>query len=334
MNGSVQELVDATDSASQSFSQNALPLLSNGAFELGKALSGMSSAIAQFEPQIVELQGVLNNTDSALVEADNAIGQSKQLLSNVDADLKSTVADLGALGNALRVDEITRLLDIEPDNMGTFISSPVEMVTEKIYPVSNYGTAVAPFYTCLALWIGCFILLSVIKLEVDRTGFEEATTTQRYFGRLALLLLLALLQSQVICGVDILLGIDCAHPVAFLAAGAVCSFVFMNLLYALVITFRNIGNAENRQRRFDGYTFRARHFHVAPEYLLGREHRRQTRRLWVHPRCTFNLAAGLDFPGIRESHHRRGDAPSRPRDHGRRRRRPRAVVYDVCRQSR
>lgn len=241
MNASVQQMVDATNAASRSFSQEALPQLSAGTYELGTALSGLASAIAQFEPQIAELQSVLAKTDSALAESDTAIAQAKALLTNVNANLGATVTDLGALGNALELDKISTLLNIDPDNVGTFMSTPANLVTEKIYPVSNYGTAVAPFYTCLALWIGCFILLSVIKLEVDSEGFEGATATQRYFGRLAFLMILALIQSQVICGVDILLGIDCANPVAFMAAGAVCSFVFMNLLYALVITFRNIG---------------------------------------------------------------------------------------------
>ena len=104
-----------------------------------------------------------------------------------------------------------------------------KQVTEKIYPVSNYGTAVAPFYTNLALWIGCFILASLMKMEVDRRGFERASTSQRYYGRWLLFVILSLLQSQVICGVDILLGIDCANPALFMLAGAVCSFAYMNI---------------------------------------------------------------------------------------------------------
>ncbi len=241
MNANVQTIVDKTNAANDTFSREVLPALSNGTYDLGISLSGLSSAVGQFEPQIVELQEVLAQTDAALVDAIAAIEQAKALLSNVSAHLESTSTDLNAMGSALKVDQIAELLDVDPDNLGQFISSPVNLVTEEIYPVSNYGTAVAPFYTCLALWIGCFILISLIKLEVDRTGFESATPTQRYFGRWLLLILLALVQSQVICGVDIALGIDCAHPVAFMASGAVCSFAFMNLLYALALTFRNIG---------------------------------------------------------------------------------------------
>ena len=240
MYDSTQEIIDATNVASQRFSKEALPQLLNGTYELARALSGLDSAIAQFEPQIAELKGVLAETDAALVEAQDAIAQTKKLLQDVDANLGSTMTDLSALRSALQVNEIAELLDVDPDNLGAFVSSPAQMVTEKIYPVSNYGTAVAPFYTCLALWVGCFILLSVIKLEIDSTGFEDATATQRYFGRLALLMLFALIQSQIICGVDILLGIDCANPAAFMAAGALCSFVFMNLLYALVVAVSGI----------------------------------------------------------------------------------------------
>ena len=241
MNANVQTIVDKTNAANDTFSREVLPALSNGTYDLGISLSGLSSAVGQFEPQIVELQEVLAQTDAALVDAIAAIEQAKALLSNVNAHLESTSTDLNAMGSALKVDQIAELLDVDPDNLGQFISSPVNLVTEEIYPVSNYGTAVAPFYTCLALWIGCFILISLIKLEVDRTGFESATPTQRYFGRWLLLVLLALVQSQIICGVDIALGIDCTHPVAFMASGAVCSFAFMNLLYALALTFRNIG---------------------------------------------------------------------------------------------
>ncbi|MBO4353163.1 MAG: YhgE/Pip family protein, partial [Eggerthellaceae bacterium] len=241
MNDSVQRTVDKANAANEAFSRDVLPTLSNGTYELGMSLSSLSSAIGQFEPQIAELQEVLSQTDAALVDAIAAIEQAKALLAGIDSHLESTSTDLNAMGSALQVDELAKLLDIDPDNLGQFISSPVNLVTEEIYPVSNYGTAVAPFYTSLALWIGCFILISLIKLEVDRTGFEEATPTQRYFGRWLLLMLLAVIQSQIICGVDILLGIDCAHPIAFMAAGAVCSFAFMNLLYALALAFRNIG---------------------------------------------------------------------------------------------
>lgn len=39
-----------------------------------------------------------------------------------------------------------------PEELGTFISSPVNLETVGIYEVENYGSAMSPFYTILALW--------------------------------------------------------------------------------------------------------------------------------------------------------------------------------------
>ena len=236
---SVQDMTGGIKKATNKISTEAMPQLNEGSGELARSLSKLSGAIGLFEPQVSGLRSVLAQTDSALETAEGSIADAKTLLSGIRENLKDTVEDIGTLGRALEVEKISELLDVDPDSAGTFISMPVEMVTEKLYPVSNYGTAVAPFYTNLALWIGCFILVSLMKVEV--TGFPEATPRQRYFGRWFLFVILSLLQSQVICGVDILLGIDCANPALFMLAGAVCSFVYMNLIYALVKAFRNIG---------------------------------------------------------------------------------------------
>lgn len=241
INSDVKEAASKADDASEAFTDSILPQLNAGTEDLSSSLSGFAGAVGQFAPQIVELQTVLTKTDESLDRAIQSVADAKSLLNDVSKHLDGTISDLSTIGTALQIDSIAELLNIDADSLGEFISSPVQMVTEKIYPVSNYGTAVAPFYTNLALWVGCFILASLIKLEVDRRGFENATTTQRYFGRWLLFAILCLLQSQVICGVDILLGIDCAHPALFMLAGAVCSFLYMNIIFALVITFRNIG---------------------------------------------------------------------------------------------
>ena len=241
INAKVQSITGDVSTATSRISNEVMPQLNSGSYNLAVSFSGLSGAIGQFEPQVQQLRTVLTETSSALETATHSIDDAKSLLATIGTNLRSTVVDLGAIGSALEVDQLSKLLDVDPENVGTFISSPVHMVTEKINPVSNYGTAVAPFYTNLALWVGCFILVSLLKVEVNSTGFEGSTSRQRYFGRWMLFVILALLQSQVICGVDILLGIDCQNPVLFMLSGAVCSFAYMNLIFALVKTFRNIG---------------------------------------------------------------------------------------------
>ena len=82
-------------------------------------------------------------------------------------------------------------------------------------------------------------------MEVDESSkIKKFTPTQAYFGRWMLFVLVGLVQSLIICLGDLfILKIKCEHPVYFVVAGLVASFVYVNLIYALSITFKHIGKA-------------------------------------------------------------------------------------------
>lgn len=47
------------------------------------------------------------------------------------------------------------------------MSSPVEIKTKSVYPIKNYGSAMAPFYSTLAIWVGGIVLVAILKVRVD-----------------------------------------------------------------------------------------------------------------------------------------------------------------------
>lgn len=49
-----------------------------------------------------------------------------------------------------------------------FLSAPVELNTKKIYPIDNYGSSMAPFYSTLSIWIGGIVLVAMLKVTVSR----------------------------------------------------------------------------------------------------------------------------------------------------------------------
>ena len=102
-----------------------------------------------------------------------------------------------------------------------------------------------PFYTNLALWVGGLILVSILKQEVDTDGLRRRfTPTQGYFGRWLLFIVSGLIQGVIVCAGDlVLLKVQCVHPIAFVFAGMVCSFVYVNIIYAFAATFKHIGKA-------------------------------------------------------------------------------------------
>ena len=55
---------------------------------------------------------------------------------------------------------------------------------------------------------------------------------------------IGLLQAFIICLGDLyLIHIQCQAPVLFVFAGLVCSFIYVNIIYALSITWKHIGKA-------------------------------------------------------------------------------------------
>ena len=67
---------------------------------------------------------------------------------------------------------------------------------------------------------------------------------QEYFGRFAVFALLSMLQGCLIGLGDLFyLKVQCVHPLMFIVVAIFTSFVFMNLIYTLVVSFGDIGKA-------------------------------------------------------------------------------------------
>lgn len=90
-------------------------------------------------------------TDSAssdLTDVQNVLDDSVKLL-NEASDKLSTVSKRITEEGSL--DALTDLLQESPEDMAAFIASPVKLHENQIYPIENYGSAMAPFYSTLAI---------------------------------------------------------------------------------------------------------------------------------------------------------------------------------------
>ena len=125
------------------------------------------------------------------------------------------------------------------------MSSPVKIETKSFYKIANYGSAMTPFYTNLAIWVGGIVLIAIFKLEVDKdSSMLRYSSASLYFGRWLLYITVGMVQGFIVCIGDVFLkGIECAHPAALIFTGVICSFVYVNIIYALSISFKHIGKA-------------------------------------------------------------------------------------------
>lgn len=243
MGGIVSNGLAGISSSAQSVNTTITPQVTSGLGSLSTSLGLLSGVSSALGPQADQALALLDQLDGTLGESASALDATASTLATTQTDLSSTASDLAALSDSLEIDELSQILGIDPADVGDFMASPVTLTTKVVYPVENYGSSVAPFYTNLALWVGGFVLMALIKLEVDREGIEGLTATRAYLGRWLLFMVLSILQALVICMGDLVIGVQCENPVAFLAAGVLTSLAYMNIIFMLGITLRHIGKA-------------------------------------------------------------------------------------------
>ncbi|WP_411329098.1 YhgE/Pip family protein [Blautia hansenii] len=229
----------------KSFEQNVLPSLNQSLDSFAQLSGRVSGILIGVEPSAEQLKNVTGDLKQTLSDTKAAMESSQKALEEVQKKLNTAITDLGTLQSSDIYQSLTELTKKNAEEVAEFMYSPVQLKTESFYHVENYGSAMAPFYTNLAIWVGGIVLIAIFKMEVDRDDkIKSFTATQGYFGRWLLYITTGLIQSLIICLGDIyLLKVQCENPAAFVFAGLLASFVYVNLIYALSITFKHIGKA-------------------------------------------------------------------------------------------
>lgn len=228
-----------------SFEKNVLPSLNQSLDSFAQLSGKVSGVLAGVEPSAEQLKNVTGDLKQTLSDTKTAMESTKEALDDVQKKLNTAITDLGTLQSSDIYQSLTELTKKNAEEVAEFMYSPVQLKTESFYHVENYGSAMAPFYTNLAIWVGGIVLIAIFKMEVDKDEkIKSFTVTQGYFGRWILYITTGLIQALIICLGDIyLLKIQCKNPAAFVFAGLFASFVYVNLIYALSITFKHIGKA-------------------------------------------------------------------------------------------
>lgn len=228
-----------------SFEKNVLPSLNQSLDSFAQLSGKVSGVLAGVEPSAEQLKNVTGDLKQTLSDTKTAMESTKEALDDVQKKLNTAITDLGALQSSDIYLSLKELTKKDTGEVAEFMYSPVQLETKGFYRVENYGSAMAPFYTNLAIWVGGIVLIAIFKMEVDKDEkIKSFTVTQGYFGRWILYITTGLIQALIICLGDIyLLKIQCKNPAAFVFVGLFASFVYVNLIYALSITFKHIGKA-------------------------------------------------------------------------------------------
>ncbi|WP_270240115.1 YhgE/Pip domain-containing protein [Collinsella tanakaei] len=243
LDSATQQGISAMEGVQQDMASTVLPQLSQGMDSFSEVSGDLTGVVTSLEPTIAQARGVLAQLTTTLDQASSTMSQADSSLEKLQGTLSTAANDVAALRASESLDKLDEILGASSADLADLMSSPVTLTTKAVYPVSNYGSGVAPFYTNLALWVGGCVLIAIIKLEVDGEGIGAFTATEGYFGRWLLLVVLGFAQAFIVCCGDLVLGMQCLRPELFVLAGVFTSFVYVNIIYALASAFKHIGKA-------------------------------------------------------------------------------------------
>lgn len=236
----------AVQSVQTDYEDNIKGQLGTLADSLCSSSSDLSVLVEQLNESTQALSDLAGNTASDLSEIKSALARSSSLLQDSSDRLAEAAQELTSRESE-GLDAVAGLLSEDPRAVTAFLSSPVSLKETRMYAVENYGSAMAPFYSTLAIWVGAVVMAAMLKVAVPDTlrgRLVHPREHQLYIGRLLLFLCLGFVQSTLICLGDLyFLEIQCRHPFLFVAAGWFSSFVYVNLIYALTVSFGDIGKA-------------------------------------------------------------------------------------------
>lgn len=201
--------------------------------DLSAAVTDLSGASKALAGNLADARAVLEGAaDDLVASADELQG----LKDGLDAAVAS--------GD---VQKVRDLIGSDPASLAEALAAPVALDREAVYHIRNYGSAMAPFYTVLSIWVAGIVLAAMLKANVDERDIQALAPIrlhELYLGRYAFFALLAFAQATLVCAGDLLFfGIQCEHPLQFLLVGWVAGFVFSNMIYTLTVSFGDVGKA-------------------------------------------------------------------------------------------
>ena len=242
VNTAVQTTISNADSYRGTLSSDTFPAINAGVGNLNVAVGNLAAAASAqrvLVDQAISLTGQLSET---LTTARSALDQTDGVLADLQTSIDTVKTDLVALKTSTVItDFFGDGTTIDAEKVASFMQSPTEVKTEYLFPLNAYGSGMAPLFINMSLWIGVFMLMVIMRIEVDDEGIENLTAAQRYIARYLFFGGMVSLQAIVCCVGCLAIGVQCESVALFLLTAVLASLTYLAIQLTLSTTLQHIG---------------------------------------------------------------------------------------------
>ncbi|PJM75957.1 phage infection protein [Bifidobacterium simiarum] len=201
--------------------------------KLDEVTNDLTDGAASASGKMASVKRTLNDTATKLNDSANRI--------------KATSRNIASALNSGDANALKKALGSDPEALSTSLASPVGITRKALFPVADFGSSLAPFYTFLPLWVGSLLMAVTLKTSVShriRKELGDPRPHQMYLGRFGVFAVLSLAQTTCVClGNLLFLHVQAVHPWLYMLSGWLGGLVFNFMIYTLVVSFGNVGKA-------------------------------------------------------------------------------------------
>ena len=164
--------------------------------------AGGASALADGTGQLADGAATAASGADELAAGVGRLADGAEQLATGSSDLADGLAD-GA-------DQVPVYGDDERENLASTVATPIEDAANRLNGVENYGTALAPYFMALALWVGAMAIYLLLRPFSDRAIASTAGSVRIAFAGLAPGVVLSAVQALLL--VAVVEGVVGIHP--------------------------------------------------------------------------------------------------------------------------
>lgn len=226
--------------------KTALDQLTAGGAQVSEGTGTLASGTAQ----LTQLQSAVGQLNSALSQLSNGSGKlysGSQTLQNGIGDAKGGSEQLNS-GVQTAENTVTDKINQSREDLkatqglGEYAGKAVSVNSEPYNAVPNYGTAFAPYFLSLSMWVGALMMLFGIYLDPGKRIKMLAKGTETRAVRVAAFYGIGLAQALALAAVlQVCLGLQVNYPAAYYFAIILGSLMFITIVQFFVVHLGDIG---------------------------------------------------------------------------------------------
>ena len=190
------------------------------------------------QDKLPKVEEILTTVSALCNKGNEGIKYAKDNLPRAEEIVNEVTSKVAKIKDSSDLKDLLKLIANNVEERSNYLTSPVELEENSLYPMRNYGTAMTPFYSVLSLWVGMTLLVSMFSVEAH----GEYNHMEVYFGKLLLFLTIGMTQALIVALGDLyLLKIYCVNPALFVTGILFTSITFVAIVYSLVSVFGNVG---------------------------------------------------------------------------------------------